>query len=528
MLRDYQQRAITALYEWFRNNAYGNPVLELPTGAGKSHIVAQLCRDIMAENPSARVLMLTHVKELIEQNAGKLRDAWPNAPMGIFSAGLGRKDIDAITFAGIQSIYRHAKRLGHVHLVVIDECHLVNNNRDGRYRKLLDALTEINPDLRVVGLTATPYRLGQGMLDQGEDALFSDIISVVSISELVAKGYLSPLRSKLPPKGQIDLLGVGKVAGEFNQRELEAAARLSEIEAVEAIIQYSGGRGSWLIFCTGVDHSEEVASALRQRGVSAASITQNTPKDKRAELIAEFKAGRIQALTNCNVLTTGFDHPGIDLIAFLRATMSAGLYMQMAGRGMRIAEGKTDCLVLDFAGNIERHGPVTNVKPSKRSRREDGIEGDSPVKACPECHELVLISEMTCPACGHVWPEKEREWQLADDDIMGANSTRVVKVADWAWREHIAKKSGNYMVKVTYYPSALSEIPVTEYLAILNQGYAGEKAQQRLLSLFERSGAERWSNALPELCDILNQAQPPAAIKVEKQGKWDRVIGTEW
>jgi DNA repair protein RadD len=195
---------------------------------------------------------------------------------------------------------------------------------------------------------------------------------------------------------------------------------------------------------------------------------------------------------------------------------------------MRIAEGKTDCLVLDFAGNIERHGPVTNVKPSKRSRREDGIEGDSPVKACPECHELVLISEMTCPACGHVWPEKEREWQLADDDIMGANSTRVVKVADWAWREHIAKKSGNYMVKVTYYPSALSEIPVTEYLAILNQGYAGEKAQQRLLSLFERSGAERWSNALPELCDILNQAQPPAAIKVEKQGKWDRVIGTEW
>lgn len=528
MLRDYQQRAIAALYEWFRSHPTGNPVLELPTGAGKSHIVAQLCRDIMGENPSARVLMLTHVKELIEQNAGKLRDAWPNAPMGIFSAGLGRKDIDAITFAGIQSIYRHAKRLGHVHLVVIDECHLVNNNRDGRYRKLLDALTEINPALRVVGLTATPYRLGQGMLDEGEDALFSDIISVVSVSELVAKGYLSPLRSKLPPKGQIDLLGVGKVAGEFNQRELEAAARLSEIEAVEAIIQYSGDRGSWLIFCTGVDHSEEVASALHQRGVSAASITQNTPKDRRAELIAEFKAGRIQALTNCNVLTTGFDHPGIDLIAFLRATMSAGLYMQMAGRGMRIAEGKTDCLVLDFAGNIERHGPVTNVRPSKRSRREDGEAGDPPVKACPDCHELVLISEMTCPACGHVWEEKEREWQLADDDIMGASSTRVVKVADWVWREHVAKKSGNHMIKVTYYPSALSEIPVTEYLAILNQGWAGDKAKQRLLSLFERSGAERWSNALPELCDILTQAQPPAAIKVEKQGKWDRVIGTEW
>lgn len=528
MLRDYQQRAIAALYDWFRSNATGHPILELPTGAGKSHIVAELCRDIMSENPSARVLMLTHVKELIEQNANKLRDAWPNAPMGIFSAGLGRKDIDAITFAGIQSIYRHAAKLGHVHLVVIDECHLVNNNKDGRYRKLLDDLTAINPALRIVGLTATPYRLGQGYLTQGEEALFDDIIDVVSISELVAKGYLSPLRSKLPPKGQIDLLGVEKVAGEFNQKQLEDAARLSEIEAVETIIEYSAGRNSWLIFCTGVDHAKEVARALNYRGVPAESITQYTPKDKRAELIADFKAGRLRALTNCNVLTTGFDHPGTDLIAFLRPTMSAGLYMQMAGRGMRIAEGKTDCLVLDFAGNISRHGPVTNVTPSARSRREDGIEGDAPVKACPDCHELVLISEMVCPACGHEWEEEEREWELADDDIMGAENTRIMKVAEWEWREHVARKTGNHMLKVTYYPSSLTEKTVTEYLAILNQGWAGDKAKQRLLFMFEKSGATRWSNTLPELCDILNQAQPPAAIKVEKQGQWDRVLGTEW
>ena len=528
MLRDYQQRAIAALYDWFRSNATGHPILELPTGAGKSHIVAELCRDIMSENPSARVLMLTHVKELIEQNANKLREAWPNAPMGIFSAGLGRKDIDAITFAGIQSIYRHAAKLGHVHLVVIDECHLVNNNKDGRYRELLDALTAINPALRVVGLTATPYRLGQGMLTDGEDALFDDIIDVVSISELVAKGYLAPLASKLPPRGRIDVSGVRKVAGEYNQKDLEAAARLSEGEAVDMITEYGADRRSWLIFCTGVAHSEEVAEALNNQGFPAASITQNTPKAERAQRLADFKAGRLRALTNCNVLTTGFDHPGTDLIAFLRPTMSAGLYMQMAGRGMRIAEGKTDCLVLDFAGNISRHGPVTNVTPSARSRREDGIEGDAPVKACPDCHELVLISEMVCPACGHEWEEEEREWELADDDIMGVENTRIMKVAEWEWREHVARKTGNHMLKVTYYPSSLTEKTVTEYLAILNQGWAGDKAKQRLLFMFEKSGAERWSNTLPELCHILNQAQPPAAIKVEKQGQWDRVLGAEW
>ena len=528
MLRDYQKRAIDSLYQWFRSNPVGHPILELPTGAGKSHIVAHLCRDIMAQNPRARVLMLTHVKELIEQNASKLREAWPNAPMGIFSAGLGHKDIDAITFGGIQSIYRHAKSLGHVHLVVIDECHLVNNKKDGRYRELIDALTAINPSLRVVGLTATPYRLGQGMLTDGEDALFADIISPVSVSELVAKGYLAPLSSKLPPRGRIDVSGVRKVAGEYNQRDLEAAARLSEGEAVDAIIEYGSDRRAWLIFCTGVAHSEEVAEALNAQGIPAATITQKTPQDQRAQRLADFKAGRLRALTNANVLTTGFDHPAIDLLAFLRPTMSPGLYMQMAGRGMRIAEGKEDCLVLDFAGNIMAHGPVTNVRPP-RGPKDKAEPGDVPVKACPECHELVQISVMECPACGHQWEAKEREWELdAATDIMGGSSRREVEVADWVWREHTAKKSGNHMIKVTYYPAALNEAPVTEYLAILNQGWAGDKAKQRLLSLFERSGAARWSNALPELCDLLNQATPPALIVTEKQGKWDRVLAAQW
>ena len=528
MLRDYQKRAIDSLYQWFRSNATGHPILELPTGAGKSHIVAHLCRDIMAQNPRARVLMLTHVKELIEQNASKLREAWPNAPMGIFSAGLGRKDVDAITFAGIQSIYRHATKLGHTHLVVIDECHAVSNSNTGRYRELIDALTAINPSLRVVGLTATPYRLGQGMLTDGEDALFADIISPVSVSELVAKGYLAPLSSKLPPRGRIDVSDVRKVAGEYNQKDLEAAARLSEGEAVDAIIEYGSDRRAWLIFCTGVAHSEEVAEALNAQGIPAATITQKTPKDQRAQRLADFKAGRLRALTNANVLTTGFDHPAIDLLAFLRPTMSPGLYMQMAGRGMRIAEGKEDCLVLDFAGNIMAHGPVTNVRPP-RGPKDKAEPGDVPVKACPECHELVQISVMECPACGHKWEAKEREWELdAATDIMGGSSRREVEVADWVWREHTAKKSGNHMIKVTYYPAALNEAPVTEYLAILNQGWAGDKAKQRLLSLFERSGAARWSNALPELCDLLNQATPPALIVTEKQGKWDRVLAAQW
>ena len=527
MLRDYQQRAIDALYRWFRDHEWGNPCLVLPTGAGKSHIIAHICQDIFRENPEAKVLMLSHVKELIEQDASKLRDAWPNAPMGIYSAGLRSKDIDAITFAGIQSIYKKASRLGHVHLVVIDECHLVSNAKQGRYRQLLDDLAQINPGIRVVGLTATPYRLSQGLLTEGDEALFDDILDVVSIDELVAKGFLTPLSSKLPPEGRIDVSGVRKVAGEFNARDLEVAARLKDDEAVEAIARYGAERKCWLIFCSGVEHSEDVAARLTAMGYPAGAVTQNTSAANRERIIADFKAGRLQALTNANVLTTGFDHPEIDLLAFLRPTMSPGLYLQMAGRGMRIAPGKADCLVLDFAGNILRHGPVTNVRPPRGPG--DRSQGDAPVKACPECHELVAISVMDCPACGHKWERPEREWELdAGNDIMGRTARREVFVNDWMWREHVSKRTGNCMIKVTYYPKNLGEPTVTDYLPVLNSGYAGQKAKQRLVDIFTECRAEQWTNSLPELCEELNKASPPIVVVVEKDGRWDRVVGMEW
>ena len=164
-LRPYQQRAIDQLYDWFRAGNTGNPCLVLPTGAGKSHIVAALCHDALTNWPETRVLMLTHVKELIEQNAAKLRAHWPGAPMGIYSASVGRKELgEPITFAGIQSIRKRAAELGHVDLVIIDEAHLVSHKDEGGYRTFIADLQRTNPALRVVGLTATPYRLGHGQI----------------------------------------------------------------------------------------------------------------------------------------------------------------------------------------------------------------------------------------------------------------------------------------------------------------------------------------------------------------------------
>jgi DNA repair protein RadD len=152
ILRDYQSRTIQQLYDWFAAGNEGNPCLVLPTGSGKSHIVAALCKDALQNWPETRILMLTHVKELIEQNAEKMRLHWPGAPMGIYSASIGRRDLgEPITFAGIQSVRSKARDLGHVDLVIIDECHLVNHHDAGGYRTLLANLKGINPHLRVVG-----------------------------------------------------------------------------------------------------------------------------------------------------------------------------------------------------------------------------------------------------------------------------------------------------------------------------------------------------------------------------------------
>ena len=336
MLRDYQQRTIDQLYAWFDAGNQGNPCLVLPTGSGKSHIVAALCKDALQSWPETRILMLTHVKELIEQNAEKMRLHWKGAPMGIYSASIGKKQLgEPITFAGIQSVRKKAKQIGHIDLVIIDECHLVNHRDEGGYREFLGQLQAINPAMRIVGLTATPYRLGHGLITD-KPALFDALIEPVSIEELIYKGYLATLRSKVT-RARLDTSGVHKRGGEFIESELQAAVNIPEqnLKIIREVAHLAGDRKSWLFFCTGVKHAEDIASALNGVGISAKCVTGETSKTERERILAQFKAGEIRTLTNANVLTTGFDYPDIDLIAMLRPTMSASLYVQMAGRGMR-------------------------------------------------------------------------------------------------------------------------------------------------------------------------------------------------
>ena len=562
-LRDYQKKAIADTYSWLSCHS-GNPCIVAPTGSGKSHIIAGLCEDIMSRWRQSRIIILSHVKELLIQDAEKLLNAWPEAPLGIYSAGLGRKDIDAITVAGIQFIWRlvssnknlktgstdlstnvdedsranfeHcdvsrlADEIGRIDLAIVDECHLINTNDCGMYRNFLNGLKEINPYLRVIGLTATPYRLGQGMITEGKDRLFDGLIESISIEELVERGYLARLRSKFTDM-KLDVSGVRKRNGDFMDGDLQSKIDTEDNNAriVSETISRAESRRAWLVFATGVEHAFHLRDEFRRQGIAAETVIGNTPKDERARILEDFKTGRIRATTNVGVLTTGYDYPNIDLIVMARPTLSPGLYMQMAGRGMRVKNGPySDCLVLDFAGNIARHGPVTVIQPPTSKPKE---EGEVPVKECPECHEAVAISTRVCPCCGHVFPvvenDKGKDFRLNEtEDIMGS-PTRM-EVRGWNWRVVTSKKTGISMIRVDFYPKNFMEPTVPLFLCLLHDGYAGEKAQKLLWDLAELDFDPSDEDDLREIASSADTRQPPLWIEYRRNGRYHNVTRWGW
>jgi len=522
VLRPYQRKAIDDLYTWFEHNT-GNPCISMPTGSGKSHVIAQFCKEAITSYENTKILMLTHIKELIQQNANKLREHWPNAPLGIYSAGLGQKDLDQITFAGIQSVRNKAQEIGHIDLIIVDECHTINHKETGGYRNLIAELKVINPKLKVIGLSATPYRLGHGLITD-EPAIFDDILEPTSIEELQYKGYLTRLKSKTTHR-KLSTDGVHKRGGDYIEKELQQAVDTADnnTHVVNEVIRLSGDRKHWLFFCAGVDHAHNIRDILSNRGIVAESITGDTLKKDRDRILSEYKAGQIQALTSVAVLTTGFDYPDIDLIALLRPTMSPGLYLQMAGRGLRLKTHTDHCLVLDFAGVIEQHGPITAVTPPSKSG-----EGIAPSKICPMCDEIVHASLMTCTECGHEFPpNKLAPLVLHDDDIQGDGS-KTMELTSWRWEKHVSSKSGKEMLKVTYF-GALSDRPITEYLCVLHGGYAGHKAMEKLRLISDKSKADYMSQPdLESLCYEMDKSQCPGEIVYKKNGKFYEIIDRIW
>jgi DNA repair protein RadD len=425
-LRPYQTDAVTATLEHFRKT--NDPaVIVLPTGAGKSLVIAEL-----AKLAKRKILVLTHVKELVEQNHKKFvqYSDYSGVKSGVYSAGLKLKQTQfQVTFASVQSVVRNLNAFAAEYsLVIIDECHRVSQFqksvstdkskakdvnaadlvKNSQYGQIVQQLKTINPDLKILGLTATPYRMGIGWIYQyhhhgikrsDSPKPFVKCIYELPLSYMIKHGFLTPPNMVDAPIAQYDFSALdSNKNGEYSEKEVnELLVKYPRVtQAItEQIEKLAETRKGVMIFAASIKHAKEIQGYLPTD--QTALITGKTKLAERENLINDFKDKKLKFLVNVSVLTTGFDAPHVDFIAILRPTESVSLYQQIVGRGLRLNDNKKDCLVVDYAGNgINIFYPeVGEKKPNNRS-------------------ELVQVF---CPSCGFAnsfWGIKDQDGKVTE------------------------------------------------------------------------------------------------------------------
>ena len=522
-VRRYQQEALAAVDDYLRQES-GHPIVVIPTGGGKSHIMAEIIRQYVGQWPDTKVMNAVHSQELVEQNRDKLAESY-DGEIATYSAGLGAKELHAnIVFAGIQSVFR-APNLGHYDLLFIDEAHRVSQSENSMYQQLIARLLDINPKLRVIGFTATPYRMGTGAI-YGKNRLFENVAYEASIARLIEEGYLSKLVA-IGGKRKIDTSKLeASKGGDYTQAELSLVAKDVSVtraacdEIAHVGIQHGEPRKGWVIFCVNKAHAQMVQDYLGQdHGVRAEIITDETPKELRKEYLTQFKNQKLRCLINVNILTEGFDAPHVDLIAMLRPTKSVGLYYQMVGRGLRIAEGKTECLVLDFAGNVSEHGCIDNlVTPTARQKTK---KGEAPARECPDCRTMMPVQQRDC-ACGFSWPVEEQQINhngySSDMPLLSSEvKPEWVKVDKVIYRHHKSKRSNKNSIMVSYHGGLRK---YSEWVCVEHQGFPRVQAEK----WWRKHGGGKPPYDVNAAIEEMKELNTPLYIKVVREKKHHNVV----
>lgn len=517
--RPYQIKAVQDTVNKLMEQPGANPVVATPPGAGKSLLIAWTMRALTEIFPKSRFINITHVKELIEQDAKALEEVWPQARYGVYSAGLGSKVTgQPITIASIQSAYRNPDAFGRVSGIFVDEAHLISPHGETMYQKVLSKFREKNPGVFIAGYSATPWRMKHGKLTEGNifNCVAFDNTQRDAFVELIDDAYLVPLIPK-HTSFQFDVSKVAKVAGEFKQDELQAAVNKVSISirALQEALQVAWNRKKWIIFCSGIAHVESVTEILQQWGERAVYVHSKMSRYDRDSAIYAYRQGDARMIVNDGILTTGFDAPWTDCIVLLKPTASPGLHVQILGRGIRpvfagahdmetvegrqeaIREsGRSNCLVLDFAGNTMRLGPINDpVIPKKKGKGT----GEVPVKICPCCGcynhaaarfcEGVHIGEY-CQAKKHDQHKHEKqnpcyhEFQFitkiedtASTDELIARDNPILHWFKVDRVEYVAyEKTGSPPMMRVHYHCGIRRF--TEYICIEHQNYAGTIARK--------------------------------------------------
>lgn len=530
-LRWYQDEAEYSLFDYFAHSS-GNPIIAMPTGTGKSLSIAHLIKRIFEQWPRQRIIMLTHVKELIEQNAQELLNIWPTAPLGIYSAGLRQKDIMLpIVFGGIASVAKKPEIFGHRDLVFIDECHLLSPKDDTMYQTTIETLKQVNSYLKVIGWSATPYRLKQGLLTDG--GLFTDICYDCTYFEafnrLIAEGYIAPLIPKRTLT-QIDLSNVGLFNGDYSKKQLEAAVDKDEItySAVKEMVEQGYERRSWLVFASGIANSEHIAAVLQSFGIQALAVHSKLSDEENRQRIESFKRGELRCIVNNNKLTTGFNHPPIDMIGMLRPTVSPGLWVQMLGRGTRPSpnSGKQNCLVLDFAGNTRRLGPINDPKiPGKPGKGT----GDMPVRLCDSCGAYNHAAARFCCGCGKEFTFETKIFRTASEAQLLKSDAPVIEYYDVhrvLYHLHEKKNKEGIIIsppsiKVSYFCGIQM---FNEWVCLEHSGLAGKRARDWWRQRHMEEPPPTTYLALQRCSEL----RIPARIRVWTNKKYPEILGYEY
>lgn len=557
--RDYQDEAVNCLWGALTERRDCHPLIILPTGTGKAPLIGQIARDaIKSYRLTGKIIVLTHVQELIEQDEEAIRFVWPAAPTSIYSAGLGEKSLlGRIVVAGIQSFINVCHLVTKPDMLIIDEAHMIPLEDETLYRKCIATLRQANPKMVVIGLTATAFRAkGGSLLNQG---LFNFVAYDASQADrfvrFIKEGYLVPLVAKAT-ETYIDMDGVSTVGGDYNQKQMQEVVDKESLTraCLAEVMRKAGNRKKWLVFAAGVDHAIHVAQMLNEEFGVPAGVVHSKLKGKvyhngvmmkarDAELAKFAKGGPYRAMVNNGILTTGYNHKGIDLIVVLRPTKSNSLWIQMLGRGTRpdyeigydlttidgrleaIAQSdKQDCLVMDFAYNTARLGPI-NEPILPEPKKKGG--GQMVMKTCPLCNHFNWPRAARCTGesihtedgqCPHLFPPPSLAIdQVASTDQLISDSTPIVEEMDVKLATYSLYKRAGKPASI----KAFFHVGLVSYVKWLNIEHSGSA----------KANANRWwwdnvgnDSVPPDTCEefIARQSELRTPVKIKvwlKTGK---------
>ncbi len=544
-LRQYQIRTLDQVWEALQVQL--NVLVTAPCSAGKTILFSKIIQRLLRENPEFRCLILVDREILVTQSADKLRTVAPELALSIgivcASVTANKRLHKPVTIASRQSLIGQMDKFPPVHLVILDEAHLVAmpNKEDtapDQYGKILEALRTYNPNTRIVGCTASPYRLGTGYIygnrnRSGSRPYWEQVDAEITTRELQAGGFIAPLvgRAKIGTGLVEDLANVSMQGGEYNLGQIsDIMCKVIHIAScVDAWELYASDRKKTLIFCATIEHAEKVSAAFEEAGISACAIHSKLSQVEAAIRMESLKTGSKKVFTSVAKLTTGMDVVDIDCIVMARPTKSTALYQQCIGRGQRLAEGKIDCLVIDLVGATMEFG--TDMDNLIVAIPYGSGNGEAPIKVCPGEHEngtvcgqSVHASLKYCPHCAYEFPATEAVeasvGTLRKIEFNQQAEAVPYDVSYVSYQVHTSKNTGKDLIKVTYESGSFTKFSEFICLPDYYSGFAVTKA--------EKWWEERSEEPFPETCEefmfLKDDLLEPARILVVKDGKFDRIV----